>query len=458
MEDRACILAAMESRSNAETLSIERVEPTSATNGGAGDRVATALVSLHGGIGDVHAWIDRALDHDPQCARALCVRAAARLLAADRPGDDAARDAIDAFERLSEPPDPVARRHIDAARAWNAGDFRGALGHYERLLAEHPDDDLALHMALALDFRFGRREMLRDRVARVLPHWQPAMPAYGRVLAMYAFGLEETGDYARAEAIAHASLEHAPDNAPAMHVVAHVMEMQGRAREGIDWLEARRASWVSNAGYGMHLAWHLALLHLDNDDAASALGIYDTLLQPTSTSTTPALVDATALLWRLALRGIPLQPRARQLARCWKRKPLSGMRTFNLVHAATAFAAAGRHRLVKRVVALLRTDAPTRAVNEPDDLALSTAVCAAIQAFARGDFDRCVEQITQIRADAARCGGSVAQCDLIDLTLIEAALRAHRVRLARSLAQERTTRKPRSRLNRWLFARAAAAS
>ena len=429
---------------------------TPAMNDAAGDRVATALVHLHGGIGDVHAWIDGALAHDPHCVRALCVRAAARLLAADHPGDAAAAEAIDAFDRASKPLSVVARLHFDAARAWNAGDYRRALGHYERLLADHPLDDLALHMALALDFRFGRRDMLRDRVARVLPHWHPGMPAYGRVLAMYAFGLEETGDYARAETIAHLSLEHAPNNAPALHVIAHVMEMQGRAREGIDWLEARRASWVRNAGFGVHLAWHLGLLHLDNNDAASALGVYDTLLQPTKASATPALVDAAALLWRLALRAVPIRSRARNLARCWKRKPLSGMRAFNLVHAATAFAAAGRHRLVQRVIALLRRDATTRAANAPDDIALAVAVCEAMLAFAHGAFDRCVEEITRIRVDAARCGGSVAQCDLIDLTLIEAALRSHRMRLARALTEERTTRKPLSRLSRWLFARASA--
>ena len=52
------------------------------------------------------------------------------------------------------------------------------------------------------------------------------------------------------------------------------------------------------------------------------------------------------------------------------------------------------------------------------------------------------------------CGGSVALCDLIHLPLLEAALRGHRKRLARRLAAERAVRKPASRLNRWLKARA----
>ena len=41
--------------------------------------------------------------------------------------------------------------------------------------------------------------MLRDRVAQVLPHWNADVPGYGYVLGMYAFGLEETNLYDRAE-------------------------------------------------------------------------------------------------------------------------------------------------------------------------------------------------------------------------------------------------------------------
>ena len=74
--------------------------------------------------------------------------------------------------------------------------------------------------------------------------------------------------------------------------------------------------------------------------------------------------------------------------------------------------------------------------------------------FCRGDYDGAVKSISAIRTAADRCGGSVAQCDLIHLTLLEAALRGRRKGLARTLAAERAVRKPASRLNRWLNARA----
>jgi hypothetical protein len=51
---------------------------------------------------------------------------------------------------------------------------------------------------------------------------------------------------------------------------------------------------------------------------------------------------------------------------------------------------------------------------------------------------------------AHNCGGSIAQCDLIQLTYTEAALRARMVSLARALVAERTAQKPASRLNHML--------
>ena len=95
-----------------------------------------------------------------------------------------------------------------------------------------------------------------------------------------------------------------------------------------------------------------------------------------------------------------------------------------------------------------------RARSGNDELALAGPLTAAILSFSRGDYDSTVQSISAIRSAADRCGGSVAQCDLIHLTLLEAALRGRRGSLARVLAAERIARKPGSRLNRWLTARA----
>ncbi|HTL26033.1 MAG TPA: tetratricopeptide repeat protein [Burkholderiales bacterium] len=417
-----------------------------------------ALGSLHASRGDAVARIEETLARDPHFVAGHCLLAGALILAGDVPDRERLAAAIRSIERERGRANDRELRHAFAAHAVLEGDEREALERYGDLLVDYPTDSLALQIAQAFDFRLGQRELLRDRVAQVLPHWNEGMPGFGYVLGMYAFGLEEAGDYAQAEALARRALELEPDNAAATHVVAHVLEMQGRAREGIAFLESTRPVWAHNAGFAIHNTWHLALFHLDLDEINAALAIYDQALAPHPASPASALVDASALLWRFELRGIDLRNRWRVLARFWRHRPLEGQRAFNLMHAVMAFTAAGETALADRMADLLRESSAVRAASAPDDLKVAVPLSDALQAFGRGDYARAVERMNEVRGIAYRCGGSLAQCDFIHLTMIEAALRSQRARLARALAAERTARKPQSALNRLLLARAGAAA
>jgi hypothetical protein len=82
-------------------------------------------------------------------------------------------------------------------------------------------------------------------------------------------------------------------------------------------------------------------------------------------------------------------------------------------------------------------------------------VARAVQAFGQGRYGETVAMLRPVRGIASRFGGSHAQRDLIDLTLIEASLRAGLPTLARALAAERLARRPASPLARLLVQRAA---
>src|SRR5262249_12655841 len=194
---------------------------------------------------------------------------------------------------------------------------------YGAILVDWPQDVLALAIVHALDFHFGRRRVMRDRIAKVLPYWDAAMPGYASVLAMYAFALEENGQYRRAEKIARRALAIDPRHAGAIHVLVHVMEMQGRAREGLALLAATQAAWVEGTGFSVHLAWHRALLQLDAEDPSSALATYDTLIMNGRASDISQLADASALLWRLQLRNVDVSGRWQRLADRWELQPLA---------------------------------------------------------------------------------------------------------------------------------------
>ena len=78
----------------------------------------------------------------------------------------------------------------------------------------------------------------------------------------------------------------------------------------------------------------------------------------------------------------------------------------------------------------------------------------ALVSFGLGQYSECIEMLLPVRTHANRFGGSHAQRDFIHLTLVEAALRAGKVKLARALIAERTQLKPASPFNWQLTARA----
>jgi tetratricopeptide (TPR) repeat protein len=267
---------------------------------------------------------------------------------------------------------------------------------------------------------------------------------------MYAFALEENGQYRRAEKIARRALVLDPRHPGAIHVIAHVMEMQGRAREGLAFLAATESAWIEGTGFSVHLAWHRALFHLDSNDLESALATYDAQIGIARAPGISVLADASAFLWRLQLRNIDVDGRWQLLADRWEMRTLVGARPFYVVHAMMAFAAAGRSAAAVRVFeALPPADTSDVLIPLPEE-ALAPPFCEALLAFAHSDYAACVEWLTRVRHIAHRSGGSLAQCDLIHLTFTEAALRARKARLAHALVAERAAKKPGSRLNWWL--------
>ena len=121
-------------------------------------------------------------------------------------------------------------------------------------------------------------------------------------------------------------------------MIAHVLEMRGPPDKGIAWLRSTQPVWIANAGFRVHLAWHLALFQLDADAAADALATYDELIAPRLDGGNNGLVDASALLWRLQLRGAGSRRRWHDVVRLWLRERVFGNRAFDLVHAVIAFA------------------------------------------------------------------------------------------------------------------------
>jgi tetratricopeptide (TPR) repeat protein len=414
---------------------------------------ATTLAASY--VLDPLATVEAALAEDPDFVMGHCLRAALAVMSSEKGAVPMLADSLAAIERCRGSANPRELAHAAAARAWLAGDFTGAVRLYGEVLQAYPRDLLALQTAHVGDFLLGQSQMLRDRVAQVLPHWSADVPGYGYVLGMFAFGLEETHHYDTAEETGRRALELDRRDPWSVHAVTHVMEMQGRSAEGIAFLGDRSEDWALGTGFAYHNWWHLALLHLDLGENQRALEIYDQLLRPRPTQVAYENVDASALLWRLTLRGADVGGRWQPLAEAWAAVE-DGYYAFNDVHALMAFIGAGRNDLCERVLATMTAQASAGAPagNGMMTREVGLPLGRALLAFSRGDYGDCIDQLLAVRQQAHRFGGSNAQRDVVHLTLLEAALRAGRAPLARALAAERTAQKPESPFHRLLAARA----
>ena len=428
--------------------------PLSPTDDAALDRYAQALHEFHCYRGDPVATINAATALQPDFVMGHVLHAWLYLLGTEPGGLAVALDAAGSAARLS--PNRREQAHIDAITHFAGGRWQAAGRVLEDLAIEWPRDVLALQAGHLVDFYRGDARMLRDRIARALPAWVVSDPGYHALLAMHAFGCEETGDYRRAEALGRQALELEPADAWAQHAVAHVLEMEGRARDGIAWMRERQPHWAEDNFFAVHNWWHLALFHLDLGEADEAVALFDGPIHGPRSTLVLDLIDASALLWRLQFAGVDVSARWASVAECWRTVGQPGLYSFNDLHAMMAWLGAGQRAIAEDWLAAQQY-LDTAAIGDHATIGrtIGEPLLRAFRNLERGRYDDAIEALRQIRPIAHGFGGSHAQRDLLDLTLIEAALRGERVALARALINERLARKPASAINRRLAGRLA---
>lgn len=430
-----------------------RDTPVSDTPQDALDSYETALQQLQAYSGDPLATIDTALAQHPNFLMGHLFKAGALLTALERRFTDMASQSLQAAAKLRG---NDREERLKAALGLAAqGQLHGAGAALDALLAEYPRDVFALQVGHIFDFARGNALALRDRVTRVLPHWTPAVPGYGYVKGMHAFGLEECNQYAEAEAAAHEAIRFDPRDGWAHHAAAHCMEMQGRIDEGIRWLETGSADWKDTGILAIHNWWHLALFHLDRGNLDRVLKLYDSKVFGEPSDMLLVLVDATSMLWRLHVLGHNTGDRMKAVADVWQSRleQEGGFYAFNDAHALMAFAATGNEAMAQQVLRGLEHAA--KGGNDSATMAreVGLPVAKGLLAFAREDWAGVIDNIGPVREISNRFGGSHAQRDVLSLTLIAAAMRAGKQNLARHLLAERTVSKPASALGWTLLGR-----
>lgn len=427
----------------------------SGTNAEAAGQIADAVRAFTLNYGDVSAHLAYARDASPGCPMADLMGAWLLVLSNDHAQLAKAKGQLAAMsgEGLSE----REQRHLAALRLAVEGSWPSAVAVLDRHLMADPHDLAAHQCALRLDGYLGRFHRTAARAARALPFWSKDEPGYGIVLSFYGFGLEELGDYARAEDVSRRAAELEPFGYWPHHAVSHVLEMTGRPDEGLAWMDGRLPYWSdAKCNNRVHIWWHKALFHIELGQFAEALALYDDQILGVMRPVGTQLCNATALLWRLETLGCASGDRWAYQHSLWQKQLGEMSSPFNEIHAAITALRADETAAFETVLAGMKRAAASGSELVPAYRNVAIPVTEGMACFVRQDYAGAVDHLLRAQPELWRMGGSVAQRDLVEWTLTEAAIRAGQRDVAISLTNERIALRPGSAVNQRFLEKATA--
>jgi tetratricopeptide (TPR) repeat protein len=331
------------------------------------------------------------------------------------------------------PANPRERLHQLALRAWIGQDLCARALAWEQILVDWPLDLLALRQHTGALFWTGDKRHQAEVSAGVAGHWGSRTPGYPHFLSAHAFAMEEVGHYAVAERFAREALALQPQDLWALHGLAHVLEMQGRAREGIELLsDAARFLNDYNLFRG-HLWWHLSLFKLSQARFDEALDLFDREVYPQPSTFYLDIQNGASLLARLEFQGVDVGlARWERLAQASLANATQSTIWFTAMHHVMALTRSGRVSAVQSTFDYLSS-----AGGSSTQAALAHELARAAAAFYRDRPGEALERMLAVRQRHSELGASHAQQDLYDQIMVVAALKLGDLPRVRQLLKAR---------------------
>jgi hypothetical protein len=306
-------------------------------------------------------------------------------------------------------------------------------------LAQWPRDALMVAIAtnpnglIGSSGRIGQKRAIAALLDRLAPH-------YGDdfwFLSYHAIALGEDGRVADARPKIERSVMLNPKNAHCAHGVAHVSYESGDANWGRDFLTSWLATYPREGAFSGHLSWHLALIELAAGNWTAAQQRYRDAIAPDRHPGGPQqkVWDGVAFLWRSELAGHPRnEPAWRTLydyaARALPR-PGAGFADLHVILANAVMGDdAARDARIRQIEELAHEGRYPSGSYVPQ-------LARGFIAFKHGDYDSAIAALAPLAKESERIGGSRAQHDLIELTLLKAYLNAERLEEARQMLRQR---------------------
>ncbi|EMN5127529.1 tetratricopeptide repeat protein [Burkholderia contaminans] len=406
------------------------------------------LLSLWPGAAET---LDEAIAADPEFALAQAARA--RLHAIRAEVGEARAMITNAVALAARNGTPRERSHVNvlslAIHGQSAQALAAALEHAD----SWPRDVVVLSLPLGAFGLFAFSGMADHDQARVdlcERHARHFADDDWWFLTYRGWAHGENGDVRLGRTLTQRALELRRDNVNAAHAVAHVLYEAGANDEA----ETMIAGWLPEYDrrgilHG-HIAWHAALIALERGDTGRALAIYDAQVAPTASLGVPINVvsDTASFLWRMQAYGHTVpggkwDDAARYASDYFRQAGFP----FADVHMALIAAATGaKTALHERAGALdALVEAGTLRAG-----AVVPAICRAALAFAEEQYAQCAAILEPVAHEAVRIGGSGAQREIVQDTLLVAWMRSGNAGKARALLEQRLHRRPSPRDTRWL--------
>jgi len=416
--------------------------PLSTPSAGAAERYQNGMDRLLAyGAGAEQAFA-AAVEADPGFALAHAGRALFALFQ----GDGAtAKTAVERARTLAAGATRRERQHVEALVTIVGGEGARGLGLIEEHVKEFPRDALLVNQAASTIGLSGRADREQYRVAFV----ERLASDYGEdwwFQSALGFGYHEVGRYAESRRLSELSLRQYPGNANASHNIAHVCYETVDNAGGIATLSKWLEGYDRLAPFHCHLAWHLALFELQSGRPDEALAIYE---RDIAGSTNPrlAMIDGTALLWRFGLYEFPTGPLPwRHLADLAARVTRPGF-VFGDIHAALAYASIGDAAATSALIAGLEA---LDARGHPIARAVVLPLVRGTVAYASGDYAGALDHLEPVDGQIHRVGGSHAQWELFEETMVACQLRLGRFDDAARLLRRRLAFRPSPRDLAWI--------
>ena len=278
----------------------------------------------------------------------------------------------------------------------------------------------------SIRFMLGDSKGMRASLENCLTAYDQDHPSKGYFHGCYAFTLEETGDYVRAEHEGKIALNLAPDDAWGLHAVSHVFDMTGRAKEGLEWMNGKEAAWQHCNNFGYHVWWHIALMHLDLGNFDTVLSLYDNQIRRDKTDDYRDIANATSVLLRLEIEGVDVGERWEELNILSASRVADNCVAFADLHYMMALCHSQDCAPAADLITNMQTSAENKHHCEFTSIIHHPAAQAAqgLEAYRDHNFKSAYFAFKKSKPDLQNIGGSHAQRDIFDRLTIESALRA----------------------------------